>query len=232
MNRELVFPLDSHHNHAPGIVETPAGDLLVSWYRGSGERTADDVAVYGSWQRQGTRQWTPPIVLADTPGFPDCNTCMMIDGQQRLWLFWPLVLANSWESCVTQFRMAEQYPTGQLPAWNRQGSIWLRPDDFSQEAMDLLQTRLRERAAAVTDQEQEELKAIQERLADKLHQLLGWQPRCKPIQLPSGRILLPLYSDTYSFSLMAISDDQGQTWFASEPLMGIWQHPTGATASP
>jgi predicted neuraminidase len=34
------------------------------------------------------------------------------------------------------------------------------------------------------------------------------------------RILLPLYSDTYSASLMAISDDQGKTWFASRPLAG------------
>ena len=35
---ELVFPLHAEHNHAPGIVECPNGDLLVSWYRGSGER--------------------------------------------------------------------------------------------------------------------------------------------------------------------------------------------------
>ena len=42
---ELVFPLHPQHNHAPGIVELPGGDLLVSWYRGSGERSADDVAV-------------------------------------------------------------------------------------------------------------------------------------------------------------------------------------------
>ncbi len=32
---ELIFPLNSQHNHAPGIVECPNGDLLVSWYRGS-----------------------------------------------------------------------------------------------------------------------------------------------------------------------------------------------------
>ncbi len=43
---ELVFPPHAQHNHAPGIVECPNGDLLVSWYRGSGERSADDVAVY------------------------------------------------------------------------------------------------------------------------------------------------------------------------------------------
>ncbi len=44
---ELVFPLHPQHNHAPGIVECSNGDLLASWYRGSGERSSDDVAVYG-----------------------------------------------------------------------------------------------------------------------------------------------------------------------------------------
>jgi len=50
---ELVFPLHEKHNHAPGIVELPAGQLLVSWYRGSGERSADDVAVYGARKPNG-----------------------------------------------------------------------------------------------------------------------------------------------------------------------------------
>ena len=87
---ELVFPLHPQHNHAPGIVECPNGDLLVSWYRGSGERTADDVAVYGARKAKGSLQWSEPFLLADTPGFPDCNTCLMIDRRQRLWLFWPV----------------------------------------------------------------------------------------------------------------------------------------------
>ena len=58
-------------------------------------------------------------------------------------------------------------------------------------------------------------------MTDKLSQRLGWQPRCKPTVLRSGRIVLPLYSDTYSVSLMALSDDQGETWFSSRPLAGF-----------
>src|SRR5262249_13855164 len=62
---------------------------------------------------------------------------------------------------------------------------------------------------------------LKERLSNKLSSRLGWQPRCKPTVLPSGRILLPLYSDTFSVSLMAISDDTGETWYASKPLAGF-----------
>jgi predicted neuraminidase len=62
---------------------------------------------------------------------------------------------------------------------------------------------------------------LKEHLANRLSQRLGWQPRCKPLVLPSGRLLLPLYSDTFSVSLMAVSDDDGQTWYASKPLAGF-----------
>src|SRR5207249_169552 len=55
---ELVFPPHPKHNHAPGIVECPNGDLLVSWYRGSGERQADDVAVYGARLKKGGTNWS------------------------------------------------------------------------------------------------------------------------------------------------------------------------------
>jgi len=73
----------------------------------------------------------------------------------------------------------------------------------------------------LSDKLQEEIRQARERLGDKLYQRLGWQPRCKPTRLPSGRLLLPLYTDTFSISIMAISDDGGQTWTASQPLMGF-----------
>ena len=66
----LIFPLNAQHNHAPGIVECPNGDLLVSWYRGSGERSADDVAVLGSRLLKGESTWSEPFVMADTLSFP------------------------------------------------------------------------------------------------------------------------------------------------------------------
>lgn len=216
---ELVFPLHAQHNHAPGIVECPNGDLLVSWYRGSGERQADDVAVYGARRRHGQAQWSDPFVLADTPGFPDCNTALFIDGRDRLWLFWPIILANTWESCVTSYRVASQYIADGPPKWEWQGLVLLKPEAFVQEMEKGLEARLKLDAVppALTNR----LPELKERVADKLSQRLGWQPRCKPTVLRSGRILLPLYSDTYSVSIMAMSDDGGQTWFASRPLAGF-----------
>src|SRR5256885_15168337 len=96
---ELVFPLHDKHNHAPGIVELPGGDLFVTWYRGSGERTADDVAIYAARRSKDSKVWRQPYVLADTPGFPDCNTALFLDRDRRLWLFYPTILAEPWGAC-------------------------------------------------------------------------------------------------------------------------------------
>jgi len=218
---EFVFPLHDKHNHAPGIVECENGDLLVSWYRGSGERTADDVAVLGARRKKGEAKWSEPFVLADRPGFPDCNTCLMIDGRGRLWLFWPTILANSWESCLTNYRVSSNFAGPDPPRWEREGIILLKPDDFRGAATKLLDERLAKRTEPLPPEQKHKLDEFRTRLGDKLYQRLGWQPRCKPTVLPKGRILLPLYSDTFSFSLMALSDDGGETWFASQPLMGF-----------
>ncbi len=218
---ELVFPLHPQHNHAPGIAELPNGDLLVSWYRGSGERSADDVAVYGVRLKRGESRWSEAFLMADTPGFPDCNTCMMVDARGRLWVFWPVILANSWESCLTHYQVAED-PTGDAaPKWNHRGLILLKPADFKDESLKLLDVELANLGRPLSPREAAHVDLFRTRLGEKLYQRLGWQPRCKPTVLPSGRILLPLYSDTFDMSIMAVSDDQGATWYASRPLIGF-----------
>lgn len=221
---EFVFPLDAQHNHAPGIVEFANGDLLVSWYRGSGERKADDVAVLGSWKRKGSTQWSEPFVMADQPDFPDCNTCMHLDKEGRLWLFWPTIIANSWESCLTRYRMATpaDLKTTGAPNWSSEGLVLLKPDDFGAEAEAVFTKLLQERVPQpVPAGLQSVFDLAKKRVRDKLYQRLGWQPRCKPTVLPSGRILLPLYTDTFSISIMAISDDGGRSWYASKPIYGL-----------
>jgi len=218
---ELVFPLRQDHNHAPGLVVCPNGDLLASWYRGSGERTADDVAVYGARKRRGESSWSAAFLMADTPGFPDCNTCMTIDREQRLWLFWPVIVANSWESCLTNYRVSSDFEHAGAPTWQRNGVILLKPDDFGTPAKKILAQMLNQLGHALSAAQQARVAELRTRLDSKLYQRLGWQPRCKPTLLPSGRILLPLYSDTYSISIMAISDDHGKSWYASAPLIGF-----------
>jgi predicted neuraminidase len=177
--------------------------------------------VYAAWKPKGSSAWLEPFVLADTPGFPDCNTALFIDDRKQLWLFYPTILANSWESCLTNFKVASKYAPPGVPVWDREGTILLKPADFGERARTQLDAEIKLFEPLLTDELRAELNGMRERLGDKLSQRLGWQPRCKPTQLPSGRIVLPLYTDTFSISIMAITDDSGATWHASEPLIGF-----------
>jgi predicted neuraminidase len=49
---------------------------------------------------------------------------------------------------------------------------------------------------------------------------MGWQTRNKPFFTASGRMIVPLYSDGFSISLMAYTDDNGENWKTSTPLVG------------
>lgn len=49
---------------------------------------------------------------------------------------------------------------------------------------------------------------------------MGWQTKNKGVVIDKNRIIIPLYSDGFDFSLMAITDDCGETWQFSNPLVG------------
>lgn len=218
---EFVFPINPSHNHAPGIAELANGELIVSWYRGSGERSADDVAIFGARRKAGAEGWGETFLMHDTPGFPDCNTAMMTDAKGRLQLFWPVIIANSWESCLTHVKVSDDPSGDACPKWNRDDTILLKPDDFSADAIKAVDQLLANSPVPLSEKQLSVINDAKTKLSQKLYQRLGWQPRCKPTVLPSGRILLPLYTDTFSISMMAISDDGGSTWFASKPLLGF-----------
>ena len=155
--------------------------------------------------------------MADRPDFPDCNTAMNIDARGRLWLFWPTIIGGSWESSLLNFHVATKFTEPGAPQWDREGIILLKPADFSSEAKALLGSReLKPPRGTIVGPGGQTAK-----LTDPLFQRLGWAIRCKPTTLPNGRIILPIYSDTFSISMMALSDDEGETWYPSKPLLGF-----------
>lgn len=224
LESELIFPLEHWHNHASCIVETPNGDLLVCWFHGSGERTADDVKIEGARKKCGAKEWSPRFTLADTPGYPDTNCAMFIDPQLRLWLLWPTILANEWHTALMKYRISSRYQSEGPPVWDTSEVMHVTPGpEFEaavKEAMGALENRIQsapeDRRTALHDY------AAQTRrnAADKLFRRLGWMTRAHPFVLDNRRLIVPLYSDGFSFSLMAITDDWGKTWKASAPLVG------------
>lgn len=220
---ELIFPPHSQHNHGSCIIACPDGSLLACWYRGSGERSADDVAIYGARLTKGSLKWSDPFLMADTPGFPDCNPCLIIDHNKRLWMFWPTILDNHWESALLQFKTSRSYTKEGCPKWEREGTILLKPGpDFQATVERDLDNAWAPTMKIANDTQKDRLKAylgeLHSRAADKLKVRLGWMPRAHPFVL-ENRLIIPLYSDGFDFSLLAMTDDGGATWTTSAPIV-------------
>jgi predicted neuraminidase len=220
LTSELVFPLEHWHNHASMVVELPGGDLLVCWFHGSGERTADDVVIRGARLRKGSRRWSEPFVLADTPGYPDTNATMFLDPTSRLWLLWPTILANEWHTALMKYKIASNYAGDGAPKWEVSEVLHVTPGDEFAQTVDREAARL-QAAAPPGEQAAKYFADLKAHAADKLFRRLGWMTRAHPYVLDGKRLIVPLYSDGFSFSLMAISDDWGATWKTSTPLVGL-----------
>jgi len=206
-----IFPLQSLHVHSSSIVELPNADLLACWFEGSGERTANDVMIKGSRLKKGESKWSETFVLADTPGHPDCNPILFIDKNDRLHRLWIVVQANRWETSVLKSRVSTDYINSGAPIWEWQDVILLKPGE---EFAETIKNRFRE--SNTPDLAWAEYAPLYERMIydaakDPKKRETGWMTRIHPLLLPDGRILLPLYSDGYNLSIIAISDDQGET---------------------
>lgn len=219
----LVFPPEHYHNHASCLVELPDGDLLLCWYHGSGERKADDVIVEGSRRKAGATRWSERFLLADTPNYPDCNPCMFLTRSGRLFLAYVTVLAHEWHTSVLKYRCSSSYGVVGAPIWEYADVIHVDPgESFARElaAAGWKETEHRI-AASDTDESARTSREIRRRAQDTLYRLFGWMPRAHPLVLTSGRVVLPLYSDGFDLSLMALSDDEGLNWRASRPLVSL-----------
>ena len=223
LESELIFPLEHWHNHASCIVECPNGDLLVCWFHGSGERTADDVVVLGARKRKGDRRWSAPFLMADTPGYPDTNPTMFIDPQKRLWLLWSVILNNRWDSALVKYRISSDYQKAGPPKWGMSEVLHITlGTNFQKLVATALDQMVASPQYAMNSQEAGKwIQGNRDRLTNTLSCRLGWMTRAHPYVLDGRRLIVPLYSDGFDFSLMAITDDWGGTWFTSEPLVGL-----------
>ena len=218
---EIIFPMQDKHVHGSSIVECSNGDLLATWFHGSGERKSNDVKIQGARLKKGATEWSEVYTFADTPDLPDCNPVLFIDNEEKLWLIWIVVHCNRWEQSILKVRTSTDYLGEGAPNWEWQDIILLKAgDDFAAnikqgfEDMNYRQPMWAEYARAYDH-------LVVTAAEDRVKRDIGWMTRTSLVQLPNGRILLPLYSDGYNISLMGISDDGGKSWQASKPIVGL-----------
>ncbi len=216
----LIFPLQPQHTHGSSIVSLPNGDVLAAWFQGSGERTADDVKIMGARLKKGSHVWSAPFVMADTYNLPDCNPVLFLNNHNKLFLVWIAVQAHRWECSILRYRISENYNTAGAPVWNWQDNILLAPNDSFATETAVKFKQLTKNTSGSGSYAPRYDDMIIEASKDFAKRSIGWMTRIKPLRLANGRILLPLYSDGFNMSMVAISDDDGATWQASLPIVG------------
>jgi predicted neuraminidase len=216
----LVFPVQEKHVHSSSIVELPNGDFLVCWFRGSGERWANDVVIEGARLRKGDSKWSEPFLMADSPGEPDCNPVMFLNNNGRLFLVWIVVKANSWETSLLKVKSTTEYNNLGTPGWEWQDFILLKPGVEFEKRVDEQFKKYGRQDLVWAEYALPYEELLIQAAKDPKKRETGWMTRTHPIILANGKILLPLYSDGFNFGLIAISEDQGQTWKCSLPIVG------------
>ena len=218
---ENIFPPNPKHNHGSSIVQAPNGDLLACWFHGSGERTADDVVIQGARKRNGEETWSEPFLMADTPGYPDCNPVLFMDPRGKLWLFWITVQAHQWGSSALKYRVATNYAADGPPHWDWQDVIHAEPKDLEPmmlATLDELETKYAELLKA-QPRYQSMIEELRKASHEELTRRLGWMTRIHPIMTSESRMMLGLYSDVFNTSAAAFTQDWGKTWSFSKPIL-------------
>ncbi|TDE11654.1 sialidase family protein [Dyadobacter psychrotolerans] len=220
IQQTLIFPQQEKHVHGSSLVSLNNGDFLAAWFQGSGERTADDVKIMGARLKKGEKNWSAPFLMADTPNIPDCNPVLFLNAEGKLFLVWIAVQANLWEQSILRFRTSVDFGRTGAPVWNWQDNILLKPDQKFAEEIELKFKDLPEFNGGWAGYAPKYDELIVEASKDATKRSIGWMTRIKPLLLPNGKIVLPLYSDGFNMSIMAISDDNGTSWLPGLPLVG------------
>jgi predicted neuraminidase len=218
---ELIFPTQAKHVHSSSIIECPNGDLMACWFYGTGERRSSDVVIQGARLKKGSKQWSPVFQMADTHEIPDCNPVLFVDKKDELWLLWIAVLATRWEDSILKYRKSNDYYSDGAPKWYWQDDIILKPGEQFAKDMEKGFEDMNYPEIDFGSYAPHPLESLVEAAKNSSYRQRGWMTRTHLNVLPDGRILIPLYSDGFYVCLMAISDNDGETWRASSPIVGV-----------
>lgn len=214
-----VFPFHHKHNHSPSLAVLPDKSLLLVFYRGSGERTADDVAIWACRKsRDGV--WSSPVIVADTEGFPDTNPVVTVAPNGDILLFYGTQIDNNWESTLLKQRVGRIIgSTGCNIKWTQDRVILLKPNEELFKAHYLKGLQSVYRGAQPADLFPKYYAIQEERATKRLNYRLGWMGRTTP-QWVGNRCYIGLYHDGFDVGLVAWTSDNGATIACGSPIVG------------
>lgn len=93
------------YKHPASITELAGGDLLVTYYGGSGEY-ANRTGVFGSRFSQATRKWSAPKLIASDPFRSVGNGVPWLAPDGTVWLFYVVRWGETWSTSRIQAKIS------------------------------------------------------------------------------------------------------------------------------
>ncbi|WP_227937183.1 sialidase family protein [Alkalihalobacillus deserti] len=116
-----LFP----HNHASNILPLGNGDLLCVWFGGSREGKPD-ISILCSRLKQGTSEWSEPVVLSDDSERSEQNPLLFENPNGELWLIYTAQNAVHQDSAVVRYRTSVDYGY----TWGEIKTLFDKPGSF------------------------------------------------------------------------------------------------------
>ena len=101
LQTNTISKVENQHLHGSSIAQLPNGDMIATWFEGSGEKRHNDVKIMAS--TYNGKKWDKPYVIADTPNLPDINPVIFVNNND-VWLFYFTTRFNTWQSSVLKYK--------------------------------------------------------------------------------------------------------------------------------
>jgi predicted neuraminidase len=104
---ERVFgpEIPGKYKHPASFTELEGGDLYLVYYGGEGEYEGD-TAVLGSRLAKGSKEWTRPRIIADTPGRSEGNAVVWQAPDGAVWLFYITNYGPTWSTSRIKYKLS------------------------------------------------------------------------------------------------------------------------------
>ena len=93
------------YKHPSSLTELDNGDLYLVYYGGEGEY-AGDTAVYGARRPAGSKEWTTPQIVADTPMRSEGNAVVWQAPDGVVWLFYVVRYGETWSTSRIKYKIS------------------------------------------------------------------------------------------------------------------------------
>ena len=186
---EAYIPPMGHENHASNMVELPNGDLLCVWFAGTSEGISD-VNIAMSRLLADEARWSQPVWVSEDSSRSEQNPLLFLAPDGRLWLFYT---AQETRGCSRE-------------EWQRRVAAGEAEGGYTMQWTAVIRCRISEDGGHTWGPVQ----------------IFSEQPgsfcRQPMVVLSNGDWLFPMYYSLKAaghgddYSVMRISEDQGQTW--------------------